>query len=199
MTPLVRHFLILVCFASALAACAAPRGAEDEEELPSGEEVAREAGGATEDADTSETVLYASSTKEAELETGADAEQPAQADEAAEDEDEEAPEPVVLVVSKDGAYRIDDRAVEEIPALIESLEQIRQARKTEMVLIEAPSEVDRDVLIDAVTAARRAGFSRIELRLEGAPEVEKPPAADTPEASPTDEDSTPADDDASEK
>jgi biopolymer transport protein ExbD len=183
---MLRLHLIMLTAAALLvtAACTSPRPVETSDERPSAAKVARSASDATAEADADDLVLYSSSMEEAELEAGAEddtdlSDDGARAGEGV--EDEALPEQVELAVSADSTFTLDGETFSEVPALIAALEARRTQRPSETMLIRAGADVSHQAVVDALTAARRAGYTEFELQVADEEPSENPTDAE-PEA-----------------
>lgn len=161
---LKRRLIALVAVLLLLAAgCTTSKPVKGSEERPQAPQVAKEAGDAADQPDD-DLVLYSSSMEKAELETGADE---AEDEDQAEDKKQEVPEQVEVSVTSEGAYAVGEQTYTEVPALLEALERLAAETPTSSMSIRAVAETPDESIVDLITAARRAGFTNIEVRVEG--------------------------------
>lgn len=167
--------LVFVITLGAVSACTTSKPVHKGQERPSADKVAREAGEATRETDRDELVLYSSSMEKAELEAGAEQEEPEAVEEA---EEEALPQKAELVIGPAKDYVLDGETYASIDALQPALDALVAERKTDTLIIRTSGETTHSVVVDAISAARRAGFINFELRVDGQPSTPAKPADD---------------------
>jgi biopolymer transport protein ExbD len=180
------------------AGCTTSNPVKGAEKRPKAPQVAQEAGDAADEAEGSDLVLYSSSMEEADLQPGADEDSDDADEKAQPDEPPEVPEQVEIGVSADSTYTLGDQTFTEVPKLLEALEKLRAEEPTGTIAIRAAADAPQEPIVDLITAARRAGFTNMEIRVQGdAPQGTGSPGDETPgDKTPADEtptDETPGD------
>lgn len=167
LTTLITTALLLLCGSLGTVGCTTSKPVKGSEERPDGPQVAQEAGAAADTPDD-DLVLYSSSMEKADLEAGADeADEEIMVEQQAEQQAPQVPSPLEVSVEADGSYTLGGQTYTEVPKLVDALDKLYAKQPTSTVSIRATADTPDNAIVDLIAAARRAGFTNMEVRVRG--------------------------------